>query len=82
MLETSFQAQFLIPMAVSIVFGLAFATVLTLLLLPNFYLVFEDLRRLARWTWRGEYLRDLPYDPGRHDHALRPPAGGAGDSRA
>ena len=46
MLEQSFQAQFLIPMAVSIVYGLAFGTVLTLLILPSFYLVFEDIRQL------------------------------------
>ncbi|MHC5010797.1 MAG: efflux RND transporter permease subunit [Planctomycetota bacterium] len=64
MLETSFQAQFLIPMAVSIVFGLAFATGLTLILLPAFYVIFEDARSLLRWAWTGTYVRDLPYDPG------------------
>ena len=37
MLERSFQAQFLIPLAISIVFGLAFATVLTLLVIPVCY---------------------------------------------
>jgi multidrug efflux pump subunit AcrB len=53
MLEQSFQAQFLIPMAISIVFGLAFATVLTLVLVPTFYLVIEDGRALLRWLWYG-----------------------------
>lgn len=53
LLERSFQAQFLIPMAVSIVFGLAFATMLTLLLLPVFYMIFEDARRLMQWAWTG-----------------------------
>jgi multidrug efflux pump subunit AcrB len=53
MLEQSFQAQFLIPMAISIVFGLAFATVLTLLVIPSCYLVLEDIRRILRWTWTG-----------------------------
>jgi multidrug efflux pump subunit AcrB len=57
MLERSFQAQFLIPMAVSLVFGLAFATVLTLIFVPTFYLVLEDvlrrLRRTLRWAWTG-----------------------------
>ncbi|MCA9322882.1 MAG: efflux RND transporter permease subunit, partial [Planctomycetes bacterium] len=48
MLERSFQAQFLIPMAVSIVYGLAFATVLTLYLLPVLYLILEDIVRLIR----------------------------------
>ena len=54
MLEKSFQAQFLIPMAISIVFGLIFATVLTLLILPTFYLVLEDLRAAGRWLWTGD----------------------------
>jgi multidrug efflux pump subunit AcrB len=49
MLERSFQAQFLIPMAVSISFGLAFATIITLLLVPSLYLVLEDIRRVFIW---------------------------------
>ena len=54
MLERSFQAQFLIPMAVSIVFGLAFATVLTLIVLPTFYVILEDVRSAVRWWWTGD----------------------------
>jgi multidrug efflux pump subunit AcrB len=46
MLERSVQAQFLIPMAVSLAFGVAFATVITLLVVPCAYLVLEDLLRL------------------------------------
>lgn len=46
--ETSTQAQFLIPMAVSLGFGILFATFVTLLLIPVNYMVFEDLRRLLR----------------------------------
>jgi multidrug efflux pump subunit AcrB len=37
--ETSFQAQFLIPMAVSLAFGVLFATGVTLLLVPCLYLL-------------------------------------------
>jgi multidrug efflux pump subunit AcrB len=44
--EKSTQAQFLIPMAVSLGFGILFATFITLLLVPLNYLVLEDLRRL------------------------------------
>ncbi len=51
--ERSAQAQSLIPMAVSIAFGLAFATVLTLLVVPALYLALNDLKRAARWLWRG-----------------------------
>ena len=53
MMEQSFQAQFLIPMAISIVFGLAFATVLVLVIVPTFYLILDDVRRLLRWIARG-----------------------------
>jgi multidrug efflux pump subunit AcrB len=53
MLETSFQAQFLIPMAISIVFGVAFATVLTLVVVPALYLVLDDVRVLLRRAWSG-----------------------------
>ena len=40
--ETSRQAQFLIPMATSIAFGLAFATLLILLVVPAMLSVYED----------------------------------------
>ena len=44
-LEKSMQAQFLIPMAISLGFGILFATVITLLLVPSLYLILEDLLR-------------------------------------
>jgi multidrug efflux pump subunit AcrB len=50
--EQSFQAKFLIPMAISIAFGLAFATVLTLVLVPSLYLMVDDVARLSRACWR------------------------------
>jgi multidrug efflux pump subunit AcrB len=43
MLETSLQAQFVIPMAISMSFGIIFATVITLFLIPSLYLLAEDL---------------------------------------
>jgi HAE1 family hydrophobic/amphiphilic exporter-1 len=43
LLERSFQAQFLIPMAVSISFGLVAATLLTLLYVPALYLILNDI---------------------------------------
>ncbi|MGD9136929.1 MAG: efflux RND transporter permease subunit, partial [Desulfobacterales bacterium] len=46
LLERSFQAQFLIPMAVSICFGLLIATVLTLLYVPALYLVITDVKNI------------------------------------
>ncbi|MDB2544011.1 efflux RND transporter permease subunit [Woeseiaceae bacterium] len=43
MLETSTQAQFVIPMAISISFGIVFATVITLFLIPCLYVIQDDL---------------------------------------
>ncbi|MGM0427184.1 MAG: efflux RND transporter permease subunit [Thermodesulfobacteriota bacterium] len=45
-LEGSLQAQFLIPMAVSLGFGVLFATGITLLLVPCGYVMLDDLHRL------------------------------------
>ena len=42
--EPSVQARFLIPMAISLGFGVLFATVLILLIVPAVYLIVEDLR--------------------------------------
>ena len=53
MAETSFQAAYLIPMAISISFGLAFATVLTLLIVPCLYMFVEDVRKALHWIWVG-----------------------------
>jgi multidrug efflux pump subunit AcrB len=47
-LETNMQAQFLIPMAISLAFGILFATVMTLLLIPSLYLILEDMKKLFR----------------------------------
>jgi multidrug efflux pump subunit AcrB len=47
--EKSVQAQFLIPMAVSIGFGVMFATLVTLVLVPSLYMILEDIR--ASWQW-------------------------------
>jgi len=44
LLETSISAQFLIPMATSLGFGVLFATVIALLVVPSLYLILEDFR--------------------------------------
>lgn len=43
LLERSLQAQFLIPMATSLAFGVLFATVITLILIPCLYMILEDV---------------------------------------
>lgn len=44
LLEKSTQAQFLIPMAVSLGFGVLFATLITLVLIPVNYMILEDVK--------------------------------------
>ena len=48
MLETSVQAQMLIPMAISLAFGVIFATSITLVLVPACYLILDDLTASIR----------------------------------
>lgn len=45
--ETSMQAQIVIPMAVSLSFGVLFATVVTLVLIPSLYVIIEDLHGIV-----------------------------------
>ena len=46
MLERSMQAAFLVPMAVSLAFGVLFATLITLFLVPISYVILDDLRQI------------------------------------
>jgi len=52
--ETSRQAQFLIPMAIAIAYGIALATVLTLVLLPLMLKFSNDLKVLWQWYTTGK----------------------------
>lgn len=47
-METSRQARFLIPMAISLGFGILFATLITLVMVPCLYLILEDVKSLFR----------------------------------
>lgn len=57
LMETSVQAQMIVPMAISLAFGILFATVITLLLVPCLYIILEDL---DRWWTSREPGADLP----------------------
>lgn len=52
--EKSMQAQFLIPMAVSIAFGVLFGTLMILLFFPSALLFGNDFKRTFRWLWTGK----------------------------
>src|SRR5699024_12622069 len=54
--ETSLQAQIVIPMAASLAFGIVFATVITLGLIPILYLIGDDLtQQVQRITGRQRH---------------------------
>ncbi|MFT6881657.1 MAG: multidrug efflux pump subunit AcrB [Marinoscillum sp.] len=52
--ETSFQAQFLIPMAISVAYGVLVGTFIILLFFPVLILLFNDIRRGIKWLWTGK----------------------------
>ncbi len=52
--ETSFQAQFLIPMAVSVAYGVLIGTFIILLFFPVLIMAFNDVRIWAKWLWDGK----------------------------
>jgi multidrug efflux pump subunit AcrB len=52
--EQSRQAQFLIPMAISIAYGIGIATVLTLVLLPVSLSLFNSLKTKVKWLITGK----------------------------
>jgi multidrug efflux pump subunit AcrB len=62
LLEKSLQARFLIPMAISLGFGVLFATLITLVLVPVSYLVLEDVKVLAGGR-RDDEIRDTAIEP-------------------
>lgn len=53
-LEESVQAQFLIPMAIALAYGIVMATVLTLVVLPILLSFLNDLRYGGHWLWHGQ----------------------------
>lgn len=52
--ETSFQAQFLVPMAIAVAYGLIIATYTTLVVLPVMLTLLNKLRVYTVWLWEGE----------------------------
>ena len=58
--EPSFQAQFLIPMAISVAYGVLFGTIFILLFFPVLILFFNDVRKAFKWLWTG--VKPMPED--------------------
>ncbi|TNE52973.1 MAG: efflux RND transporter permease subunit [Bacteroidetes bacterium] len=69
--ETSMQAQFLIPMASSIAFGILFGTVFILFFFPGAILFWNGVRRFFRWLWTGEKVETHDVEPALKLKALK-----------
>jgi multidrug efflux pump subunit AcrB len=67
LLERSLQARFLVPMAVSLGFGVVFATFISLVLVPSGYIIAEDLKAGVRRLLGGA---EEPVDGGGGGAAL------------
>ncbi len=59
--ETSRQARFMIPMAISLGFGIVFGTVITLLIIPCLYMVLQDVRNFfVKLGWLRPIVPEMP----------------------
>jgi len=67
-METDLQAKFLIPMALSIAAGIAFATVLTLVLVPSMLTLLSDARLLVHRLRHGYWPKRVDVEPARNRH--------------
>jgi multidrug efflux pump subunit AcrB len=65
-METDLQAKFLIPMALSIAAGVAFATVLTLVLVPSLLVLLNDARLLVHRLRQGDWPKRVDVEPARN----------------
>ncbi|MCP5533566.1 MAG: efflux RND transporter permease subunit [Akkermansiaceae bacterium] len=65
--DRSLQAQFLIPMAASLAFGILFATTITLFLIPSAYIAAEEIRGVLGRAW-GWYRRPFRSDEDEDGH--------------
>ncbi len=71
LLERSSQANAVMPMAVALAFGIMFATVLTLFVVPVCFWVVNDVRRFAYWLrYGGDYPVAEVVEEATHDDLL------------
>ena len=65
--ENSTQAQFLIPMAITVTYGVFFGTLMILLFLPVFLACLNDFRRVIHWIWNGEWIEGAELEPSKKE---------------
>jgi|TARA_B110000495_G_scaffold144894_1_gene127815 multidrug efflux pump subunit AcrB len=61
--EKQLQAQFLIPMAIAIAYGLVMATLLTLIFLPAMLKIINKIRYTKEWLFTGKELNEQDREP-------------------
>ena len=61
--ETSIQAQFLIPMAISVASGLIFASIFVLFLLPSLVVILNIVKLKISWLLTGNKLNPVEVEP-------------------
>lgn len=66
-LEKSFQAEFLKPMAISMAYGVAFGTAFILLTFPAYILIVNDMRRYVGFLWRGYWKSSEDVEPAKRE---------------
>ncbi|MCB9236248.1 MAG: efflux RND transporter permease subunit [Bacteroidia bacterium] len=66
-LEKSRQAQFLIPMAISVAYGVLLGTLFLLLFFPVLILILNDIRVFLNWLWYGGKIDPNSLEPARKD---------------
>ncbi|MFK7969576.1 MAG: efflux RND transporter permease subunit [Bacteroidia bacterium] len=62
-LETSFQARFLVPMAISVAWGLIFATFVILVTIPSLLVLANNYRTALAWLWYGKKIDPTTVEP-------------------
>lgn len=65
--EADFQAQFIIPMATSIAYGVLFGTLFILFFFPSFVSIANDIRRFIYWAWNGKVPDGEIVEPARQE---------------
>jgi multidrug efflux pump subunit AcrB len=65
-METSRQARFMIPMAISLGYGILFATVITLVIVPCLYMIVEDYLAFVKFIFGAQWKRTKPVQTQEH----------------
>ncbi|BDD11467.1 multidrug transporter AcrB (plasmid) [Fulvitalea axinellae] len=69
-ISSSPETQFVVPMGISLFYGLLFATILTLIVLPSMMLTANEAKRFFKWVWTGEKQSAESVEPATKDELV------------